>query len=139
MNKYRELRERHQKEFNEFPMFYAFSEEQFEKGMAKLGLSADDTDKIYSIGYGGFYKKEDAPKFHEMNKRFAEEMKQAMEDEQFLYDMFYYELANHEYCITYEYDDTLDACGLEEEEVARNVKMLRALKKATDDYLASVE
>lgn len=139
MNKYRILKEQHAKAFNEFPKFFAFNDKQFEEGMAKLGLSADDTDKIYSIGYGGFYKKEDAPKFHEMNKRFAEEMKQAMEDEQFLYDMFYEELANHEFCITLDYDDTFDACGVTVEEVSNNPKMLNALKRAEKDYLANVE
>ena len=139
MNKYRKLKEQHAKAFNEFPKFFAFNDKQFEEGMKSLGLSKDDTDKIYSMGYGGYYKKEDAPKFREMNEKLHREMKEAMEDEQFLYDMFYEELANHEFCITYEYDDTLDACGLTLEEVKSNEKMLRALKKAKDDYLASVE
>ena len=139
MNKYRKLKEQHAKAFNEFPKFFAFNDKQFEEGMKSLGLSKDDTDKIYSMGYGGYYKKEDAPKLREMNEKLHREMKEAMEDEQFLYDMFYEELANHEFCITYEYDDTLDACGLTLEEVKSNEKMLRALKKAKDDYLANVE
>ena len=33
MNSYVEMKERHQKEVNEFPMKFAFSDEQFKKAM----------------------------------------------------------------------------------------------------------
>ena len=49
MNRYVELKRRQEKEVNEFPMFFAFSKEQFSEGMKKLGLEPDEKDKIYSI------------------------------------------------------------------------------------------
>lgn len=38
MNAYQEMQDRQQKEFNSFPCFFAFGQEQFDEGMKKLGL-----------------------------------------------------------------------------------------------------
>ena len=38
MNKYDEIKEKHQKIVNKFPMKFAFSDEQFNQGMKELGL-----------------------------------------------------------------------------------------------------
>jgi hypothetical protein len=63
MNAYLVLKDKHQKEVNEFPFFFAFSEEQFNKGMEKFGLKPDETDKICSSGIAsGFLLKTDAEK-----------------------------------------------------------------------------
>ena len=64
-NKYDELKKQHSKEFNEFPIFFAFDNEQFKKGMKELGLSEKDEDKIGSIGFGGFIRKTDVEAFNE--------------------------------------------------------------------------
>ena len=69
MNRYEEQRFRHQNEFNAFPIMYAFSNEQFDKGMIKLGLNPDDTDKIYSIGEGGYIRKSDHKAFIDLKKK----------------------------------------------------------------------
>lgn len=47
MNAYQEMQDRQQKEFNSFPCFFAFSQEQFDEGMKKLGLKPGDTKLIY--------------------------------------------------------------------------------------------
>lgn len=141
MNKYRELKDKHQKEIDNFPFFFAFSNKQFEEGMKKLGLDPKDTDKIYKLGNtGGFYRKTDSDMLHEMFDRQHKEMADAIAadttGEGFIYDMFMYELANHEYCITYDYEATFDACGLTEEEVASSPALMAGLNKARKDYLA---
>ena len=140
MNKYIELKNKHQAEINAFPMFFAFSDEQFTKGMKSLGLKETDTDKIYSLkGTGGFYKKTDAAKLNEMFERHETECNKAMEDAEYLFQMFYYELGNHEYCITYDLEDTLDALGLTLEQVNNDKRLLKALKAAKKKYLESIE
>ena len=53
MNQYRVLKEKHEKEINNFPLMFAFSKKQFAEGMQKLGLKETNTDKIISIGVGG--------------------------------------------------------------------------------------
>lgn len=135
MNKYRALKARHEKMINELPIFYAFSDKQFDEGMAKLGLNPDETDKIYKLGgTGGFYRKSDSEKLKEMFDTFDREMKEAIAADEtgegFIYDMFNYELANHEYCITWDLEPTLDALGLTMEEINADERLLKGLKKA---------
>ena len=136
--KYSELRQKQQKEVDEFPFGFAFSNEQFKEMMEKFGLSENDTDKIYSIGAGGYIRKSDADAMHEMFTRHEKERQQAIENDKdssgYIYEMFRYELDNHEYCITYDLEPTLRALGLTEEEVNKNPKLLKGLKKALKHY-----
>ncbi|MEG0235882.1 MAG: hypothetical protein RSB77_03655 [Bacilli bacterium] len=134
MNMYSELKKQHQNEVNKFPFIFAFSNKQLAEGMAKLGLKEDETKKLISIGNGGFIRKTDKEAFNEMFNRHEEELKNAIDEdstgESFIYQMFDYELNNHEYCITYEIDDTLDALGLTIDEINNNDKLLHGLRKA---------
>lgn len=135
-NLYQEFKERKQKEIDDLPLGFAFSNEQFNEMMTeKFGLTPQDTDKIYSIGMGGYIKREDAENMHNTFKKYDKEQKELMKNEQFVYDMFYYELGNHEFCITYEYEETLDACGLTEDEVWNSEMYKEQLLKAKNDYL----
>ena len=139
MNAYQQLKDRQQKEFNAFPLGAAFSKEQFEKMMQGWDLTLNDTDKICSIGYGCFIRKSDKERFLEMNTRFKKEMQDAVAADKtgdgFICDMFLYELANHEYCITYDYEETFDALGLTLEKVNADQRLIRGLQKALKDYL----
>lgn len=138
MNNYMKLRNKHQEEINAFPMFFAFNDKQFEEGMKKFGLTINDTDKIYKLGStGGFYRKSDSQMLRDMFERHSQEIDDAIKnDDQFVYEMFLYELGNHEYCITYDLEPTLDACGLTEDEVLSDQRLLNLLKKAKSDYMA---
>lgn len=133
-NKYTELKERQEKEYNQFPFMFAFDNKQFDDGMKKLGLKPTDTKLICSIGGGGYIRKTDSTKLHEMHVRFQKEFDEAIAEDitgkGFITEMFKYELANHEYCITYEVDDALDALGLTYEQVEKDERMKRALRKA---------
>ena len=137
MNKYRELKEKQGKEVNEFPMMFAFSNKQFAEGMEKLGLKENETNKLLSIGAGGFIRKSDRKAFDDMFVRQEKELKKAIEEdltgEGFIYNMFNYELGNHEYCITWELDETLNTLGLTMEEINSNENLLHGLKKAIEE------
>ena len=119
MNPYVEMNSRHQKEMNAFPLGFAFNDNQFDEMMKNWGLDPSETDKIMRIPHGGFVRKCDADAFHEMIERHAAEREVAIKENKndFLYHMFNYELANHEYSYTGELDDTLDALGLTLEEI----------------------
>ena len=137
MNMYLELTKKHQKESNEFPFIFAFSNEKLIEGMAKLGLKEYETNKLLSLGNGAFIRKSDKEKLNQMFNRHEEELKKAINEdltgEGFIYQMFDYELANHEYCITYELDDTLNALGLTIDEIQNDDKLLHGLKKAIEN------
>jgi len=141
MNKYMELKNKIQKEVDEFPMGFAFSNEQFEKMKIELGVKEDS--ELLSIGAGGFIRKTDKEAFHELfnnkAKRFDEAIAEDKTGEGFIKDMFLYELANHEYCITYDLEDTLYALDLTYDEVMNDERLLRGLTLAKNEYLGCPE
>lgn len=105
---YKEWKDKRQKEFNALPIFFAFSWDQMEEELAKRGLTKKDTDKIYSIGNGGYYLRTDAPKIREwVNGSY--ELPQLMNNEEFAASAFEYEMENHEYAINMQRD--WDVCN----------------------------
>ena len=103
-NKYVKLRDKQQQEVDDFPMFFAFSEEQFKEGLNKWGVTKKD---LLSISLGGFIQKKDSNKWGELSTQHYEESEEARKDDEYVYQMFRYELGNHEYCINYDYTDNL--------------------------------
>jgi hypothetical protein len=134
-NLYKELHDKHQAEINAFPFGFAFSQKQFDQMMVeRFNFTPTDTDKIYSIGGGGYIRKEDHQAMRDMFERHAKEKKNAiaadLTGDGYIYDMFVYELTNHEYMITMTSDDTLDALGLTWEDVKADTRLSHGLKKA---------
>lgn len=143
MNSYVELMNDHQKRVNALPVMYAFNQQQFNEGMERLGLAPADTDKIVSIGMGGFIRKTDKDLYINTFKQIDQEMKDAIAADKdgtgFIKEMFRYELANHEYCITYDLEPTLDALGLTVDMVNDSPALLNGLHIAKREYLAEAE
>ncbi len=138
MNKYAEMKQRQQEEFNALPLGFAFGQKQFDEMMRGWGLDPEkDTDKIYSIGYGGYVQKKDAELLHQTRERHDAEMAAAIAEdktgESFIYEMFLCELDNHEYGYTRDAEDTLDALGYTAEEVLGNPKLKRGIEKAINE------
>lgn len=135
MNRYAEMRHRHQEAVNALPLKFAFSNEQFGKAMAELGLKPTDTDKIYSLGIGGgFYKKTDAELVRETFENNSKELAEAIEADktgkEFIFEMFLYELRNHEYGYTGSTEDALEALGYTVEDLEKDKRLAVGLKKA---------
>ena len=139
-NLYLKLKERQQEQFDKFPMFFAFDKKQLEEGKQKLGVK--DNKEICKFCGGGFIRKSDTQAFTDMLRKQDVELKKAIKNDEtgegFIYDMFLYELANHEYCITYEIDDTLDAVNLTLDEVKSNKALQNGLELAKKKYLESI-
>lgn len=134
MNSYLELKYRHQNEIEEFPIGYAFDEDQFKDMMTRWGLTKYDTDKICSIGGGGYILKSSADinAYKELIMRHSNERRQAMSDNNgdYLYHMFNCELADHEYNYTGDLSDTLEYLGLTIDDIQSDQRMLTALNRA---------
>lgn len=133
METYLQMKDRHQKEVEKFPMAFAFNDEQFKEGMKKLGLDPNDKKKVLGIGGGGFIRRTDADAFSSMFDRIHAEEAEARKNDDYLFQMFSYELSNHEYCYTWDVTDTLRSLGLTYDEVKENKKMNEALTKAIDE------
>ena len=134
MNKYRKLKERQLKEINEFPIIFAFNQKQLIEGMEKLGLKENETEKLLKIGGNGFIRKSDRKALNELIERHEIELRSEIQNdltgEGFIFDMFNYELANHEYCITLDVEETIQSIGLTLKEVRENENLRLGLKKA---------
>lgn len=70
MNKYQELRNRQQQEFNTLPLGFALDQKQFDEMMRGWGLHPKrDVKKICSIGACGYIQKKDVALLHQTNRR----------------------------------------------------------------------
>ena len=139
MNRYADLKQRQQQEFGTFPMQYAFSNQQFAEGMAALGLKPADTDKIYRVPGGGFYRREDGSRLKTMMDRFDQELHEAVAGDKtgdgFIYEMFLYELENYEYGCTMDLSETLDALGYTPEDIQADPRLSHGLERARLEIL----
>ena len=143
MSKYLELKNNNQKQFDEFAKKYiywifAFSSKEFDDKLKEHNLTKND---ITSIGAGGFIKKENKDLYlNEMNRlNNYDPFKQIKHDDVEVKKAFIYELANHEYCITYNLDDTLDALNITLEEIKKDNRLKKILNEAINEYLENIE
>lgn len=144
MNAYAEMKERHQQRVNALPLKFAFGMKQFREMMESWGLTENDTDKIYKMGgSGGFYLRTDSKLIFATLEENEIEMQAAIRNDidgsGFIKDMFSYELANHEYCVTFDLEPTLDALGVTIDEVNNSPALLNGLLLAKNEYLKQAE
>ena len=139
-NRYLEMKRKHQEQINNFPLKFAFSKDQVEEGMKELGVTKKE---VVSIGAGGFLRKTDFSRFKKESRERIEEMEKAIADDKtgegFIYEMFYYELNNHEYCVTYSIADTVEGLGMTEEEVYNSESLLNGINKAKKQIQKEME
>ena len=141
MNRYNEMKARHQQTFSEWTpgkMFFAFSKGQLADGMRELGLDPEkDFSEICALPAGGFCRKESAKEFKAMFAGFDKELHDAIEADQtgegFIYDMFYSELTNHEFSYTGRAEDALEALGIDPAELDNNKALAHGLALAMQD------
>ena len=127
---YTELKKNFQKEMNDFPLFYAYSDKQFNEGLAKLGVKEEELCKV---GNACFMKKENYEKFENLITEHIEKKRELIfTDSNFAYGAFLYELQNNEYCITCDVTDSLTALDVTLEEIQGNIETLKVFKRAKD-------
>ena len=106
---YQEYLKESQDAFDKLPIFWAFSDEQFEKAMNKRGLSVEDTDKVCRLSMGGFCLKADLPVVKAHLEK-PDPLPELMKNFDFARDAIYYEMCNHEYGINWEGDYDVCSC-----------------------------
>jgi len=133
---YLELKRKHTEQLDDFPMVFAFNKEQFREGLNKLGVEREDICTISGAGFR-FIRKADAKAFGNLLLNQAREMDKAMLDDDFLINAIEYELGNHEYCITHNPEETLNALGIDLENADERV--VGCFKTARKNYLDACE
>ena len=92
---------------NDCTVFFAFSNEQFEKNKTPLA----EGEKYVSIGAGGYMPKSKINLFADGMKEIEKWYKEQGKDAKKRRDHIAYELSNHEAWYTGEIEDTMDALG----------------------------
>lgn len=132
MESYQQLKTRHQKDLDAFPIGAAFSNSQLKEMMRKFGLPNDKSGyaKLVSLGAGVFIMRKDVPAWNKMSERHEKEMKQFRARRKQLTDALRYEFANHEYMYSADDDAVCRSVGLTWEEVKKDPELLKTYKKA---------
>ena len=133
MNKYKQLRDQLQKQYDALPIKYAFSEMQFKNMLKQFETEAGGRVRLLYIGQGAYIQVQDEKLIDDFLERSDRELSEAMKDDDFLYDAFNYELANHEFAYTDDISDALDALGLSWEQIKDDKRIMRILKKACEN------
>ena len=115
---YLDLQEKQRKEIEEFPIAYAFNDEQLQKALKKLGAKSKD-ECVTIFGHGDIVKRENAKAFVDMLKRHTKDVQQKIKsDLEFAEAAFLYEMDNHEYAINWDGDDDVLRCfGMDYEDL----------------------
>ncbi len=133
-SKYTTLKDKWQKEYNDFPMGFAFSDDQLKEQMEKLNVKT--TDELVGIGVGGgFIRKADQKDFNEMVKRVHDEQEKAKDDDEYLYQMFVYEMGNCEYQLSYDTEYVLEmGCNMSLKDL-KDERIMTIWTKAKKDFI----
>lgn len=116
---YLDLQKKQQKEIEDFPIAYAFDDKQLKEALEKLGAKKEECVTVF--GHGDIVKKTDAKRLVDMLKQHTEEVKAAMQNEDFAEAAFLYEMDNHEYAINWSGDDDVLACfGMSVDELKKS-------------------
>ncbi|WP_436949347.1 DUF7659 family protein [Staphylococcus shinii] len=135
-NSYVEFKKRKQERIDNFDMIFAFDNKQLDEGLKKLGVNLDE---VVSIGMNGFIRKSDIEAFNEMVDSFKGEYIKNMKDDDFVYEMFKYEMGNHEYIITFDDEEILNACEIDEHLFIADERLKEIYLKAKNHYLNEVD
>lgn len=136
MNRYAVLRRKQEQEIHALPIGFAFGNRQFEELMRHWGFDPEkDLDKnLPARRYRRLLQADVAQLIRDTLHKYEEELQAAIAEDEtgdgFIYEMFLYELDNHEFGYTQDPEDTLTALGYTADEVQRDPRLKRGLEKA---------
>ncbi|HHD0847314.1 DUF7659 family protein [Staphylococcus capitis] len=137
MESYRELKQRHQQEFNALPIFFAFDEQQYQEGLKKVNATSETP--IVKLAGGCYVKQSDFSTIKRLLEQHKEEHSQnMMNSDTYTYNMLRVELVEREYASNRDLKQILNACipsGAKD-----NIPNLNnTINRAVQDYLKTFE
>lgn len=145
METYSQMMNRQQNEYQKFSdqyLIFAFTMQQLEEQKIKKGF-APNADLVNLLIPGAFIQREDLQKYKEFTQHLANEQQAAIDADTtgdgFIYQMFKYELNNHEFSYTGELGETLESVGLDLDEIHANKALLHGLTKAAQEIWPEFE
>ena len=95
---------------DKFDITFSYDLKELNKILEKLGINSKE---IVSVGMNGFIRKSDVPAFNKMFDNFKDEYIKTIEHEKYAYELFNYEMMNHEYIITFKDEEILSDCDVD--------------------------
>lgn len=135
---YLDLQKKHQQELSDFPIAYAFSEQQLQEALVKLGAESKE-ECVTIFGHGDIVKRENAKPFLKLLERQTKELKEAMKNKEFAEAAFLYEMDNHEYAINWSADEDVLACFNMSFEDLRKLGLENAYRRARNQHMKNAE
>ena len=140
-NRYNILKTRHEKEFDELPIHFAFGDEQYKKMLNKLNVKKEQIVKVSKAG--GYMLRDDFSKYKEMSERHYNEIHDEIKNDKdgsgFIKDMFYSELCNHEYGYTMDEEETLESLSISYNDLKENINLQQGLELAKQKFIEKEE
>ena len=131
---YWDLKKKHEQEISDFPIAFAFSDEQLEKALEKLG--ADISEVCTVLKCGDVVKKTDAKALLDMLRRHEQEIVDLiLGDENVAYETFLSEMDNHEYAINWDGDDDVLGCFNLTYDDLVDLDLINAYNKARHEHM----
>ena len=137
METYQEISERHQREVNELPLYWAFGSEQFRELLKKLGLTEEEArEQLCSFIGGSIVFIKDVPGIIGVLERHKKEMKEFRKKRKNLKAEMMASMADHEYGYTMDPSETLEALGISPEDLRKDRRLRRTWEEAKKEYLS---
>jgi len=137
---YLELKNRQQAEIDALPMFWAFSNEQFAEALEEHAI---DKSVVYRLGRNHFCRISDVDRIYEVFNAHEQEHYKSIDSDLagtgYIFEMFEYELNNHEYVVTNDVSDTVASLGLTKEDFEWYPQLRIGLRKAIKSVLSGIE
>ena len=135
---YLELQKKHRKDFEEFPIAYAFNGKQLEEALEKLGATKEECVTVF--GHGDIVKRENAKPLIKLLERHTKEIQDKLaEDPDFAEAAFLYEMDNHEYAINWSADEDVLGCFSIDWEFIRKHGLQMAYDRARNKHMRNAE
>ena len=136
---YLEMKRRHEEEMNDFPIAYAFNDEQLQQALEKLGATSRK-ECVTVFGHGDIVKRENAKPLVDMLERHTNEIRDKLrEDVEFAEAAFLYEMDNHEYAINWSADEDVLGCFCIDWEFIRKYGLQMAYDSARNKHFKNME
>lgn len=134
---YAELKQKQQQEVNEFPLGFAFSNDQFSKMMDNWGLNADkkeDIKKIVSIGAGGYVQIKDIPSMNKMFRRHKKELREFRKNKNELKKAILHEMFNIEYEYSHDDEHLCNNLGVNFNDFKKDTELQKLFNEVENEY-----
>lgn len=132
---YMKFKGKHMEDLANFPQFVAHTDEELLETMKAQEITS--TEEIISIGNNHFIKKDDVLAYMGVLMRYHDNLLkrciQDFPDHDFAYEMFYVELTARAYSKTHDYQPTIEALGIDIEDLRCSRVLHQALSHVCQD------